>query len=149
MEKTLIPYSHTSTSSSPIGMTLTQFHCILLYRDRYIYTCQSSFSNVTSLSLLPFTNLHVNLPTPYSFLYPPYRVEAICVLNQQRVYEDLYNIRRDGALHALCMDPCDATMYTYQKHKVWIYTPYNETRLVVLDVPCIIIILLRNTIGLC
>ncbi|CAI8047134.1 Vacuolar protein sorting-associated protein 18 homolog, partial [Geodia barretti] len=70
-------------------MALTQFHCVLLYRDR---------------------------------------VEAICVLNQERVFEDIYNIRRDGALHALCMDPLELKMYTYQKHKVWTYTPFNETR---------------------
>ena len=58
-----------------------------------------------------------------------HRVEAICVLNQERVFEDIYNIRRDGALHALCMDPLELKMYTYQKHKVWTYTPFNETRL--------------------
>jgi hypothetical protein len=44
------------------------------------------------------------------------------------VFEDIYNIRRDGALHALCMDPLELKMYTYQKHKVWTYTPFNETR---------------------
>jgi hypothetical protein len=88
LEKTLIPYSH-SSSSSPIGMALTQFHCLLLYRDR---------------------------------------VEAICVLNQQRVFEDQYNVRRDGPLRALCMDPCDIKLYTYQKHKVWAYIPFKETR---------------------
>ena len=40
----------------------------------------------------------------------------------------MYNIRRDGALYALCMDPCDGRMYTYQKHKLWTYVPFNETR---------------------
>ena len=66
-------------------------------------------------------------PAPYSPLHLT-RVEAVCVLNQQRVFEDQYNMRRDGALRALCMDPCDVKMYTYQKHKVWAYTPFNETR---------------------
>lgn len=58
-------------------------------------------------------------------------MEAICVLNQQRVFEDMYNIRRDGALYALCMDQWDLKMYTYQKQKVWIYVPFNETRSVI------------------
>ena len=34
LEKTLIPYCHSSSSASPIGMALTQFYCLLLYRDR-------------------------------------------------------------------------------------------------------------------
>jgi hypothetical protein len=33
IEKTLIPYSQSTASASPIGMALTQFHCVLLYRD--------------------------------------------------------------------------------------------------------------------
>ena len=67
-----------------------------------------------------------------TFIYFSYhlRVEAICVLNQQRVFEDVYNIRRDGSLYTLCMDPCDNMMYTHQKHRVWIYSPCNESRLV-------------------
>ena len=58
-------------------------------------------------------------------------MEAICVLNQQRVFEDLYNIRRDGPLLTMCVDPCDGMMFTYQKHKVWNYVPFKETRSVV------------------
>jgi len=37
-DKTLIPYNSEQTSemSHPVGMALTQFHCVLLYRDRYV-----------------------------------------------------------------------------------------------------------------
>ena len=36
VEKTLIPYGHEDHSEvvAPIGMCLTEFHCLLLYRDR-------------------------------------------------------------------------------------------------------------------
>ena len=38
LEKTLIPYSSGSHSetSTPVGMALTEFHCLLLYRDRCV-----------------------------------------------------------------------------------------------------------------
>ena len=38
LEKTLIPYSSEQHSefTPPVGMALTQFHCILLYRDRLV-----------------------------------------------------------------------------------------------------------------
>ncbi len=37
-EKTLIPYSSEQKSevSYPVGLALTQFHCVLLYRDRWV-----------------------------------------------------------------------------------------------------------------
>ena len=36
VEKTLIPYGHEDHSEvvAPVGMCLTEFHCLLLYRDR-------------------------------------------------------------------------------------------------------------------
>ena len=81
----------------------------------------------TCMRLTAFIFLTISLALPLT-LPIIFRVEAICVLNQQRVYEDFYNIRRDSALLGLCMDPCDVNIYTYQKHRVWAYTPFNETR---------------------
>ena len=34
VEKTLIPYGSDLETSTPVGMALTEFHCLLLYRDR-------------------------------------------------------------------------------------------------------------------
>ncbi len=34
VEKSLIPYWSDSETSTPVGMALTEFHCLLLYRDR-------------------------------------------------------------------------------------------------------------------
>lgn len=89
----------------------------------YLPLSLSSFPHSLPPSLLlPF------LPILIPLLRPLFRVEAICVLNQQRVFEDLYNTRRDGPLYALCIDPCELKMYTYQKHKIWTYIPFNEAR---------------------
>ena len=34
VDKSLIPYWSDSETSTPVGMALTEFHCLLLYRDR-------------------------------------------------------------------------------------------------------------------
>lgn len=36
VEKILIPYGSDLETSTPVGLSLTEFHCILLYRDRYV-----------------------------------------------------------------------------------------------------------------
>lgn len=37
VEKSLIPYWSDSETSTPVGMALTEFHCLLLYRDRWVW----------------------------------------------------------------------------------------------------------------
>lgn len=69
-EKTLIPYSpDTHVEVTPVGMALTQFHCMLLYRDR-------SVGGATGCGLF------------HSICMCFCRVEAICILNQKKVFED-------------------------------------------------------------
>lgn len=75
LEKTLIPYSSGSHSetSTPVGMALTEFHCLLLYRDRCV---------CTSINIACCYDDHIH-----------FRVEAVCVLNQAKVFEDQVNVR--------------------------------------------------------
>ena len=77
-------------------------------------------------------------------------MEAICVLNQKKVFEDKSFSRvsmsvymcvhvnmhvfvyvpsqKDGPLYSMCMDPVTTTIYINQKLRAWTYTSYKETR---------------------
>ena len=80
-------------------------------------------------------------------------MEAICVLNKKKVFEDKSFSRvssswrecvcmcvmcmhvlttlpsqKDGPLYSMCMDPVTTTIYITQKLRALAYTSYKETR---------------------
>ena len=79
VEKELIPYSAEKNVelSPPVGMVLTQFHCVLLYRDRWVW-------------LLPDVCvwLYALASCLRNALNDICRVDAICVLNHKNVFQD-------------------------------------------------------------
>ncbi|KAL5480111.1 hypothetical protein EMCRGX_G023733 [Ephydatia muelleri] len=87
----LIPYTvEAYADTAPVvGVSLSEFHCLLLYRDK---------------------------------------VEATCVLNLKKVFDDQINVRRDGPLLGMCVDTINGVIYAHTKFKAFTYTPYKENR---------------------
>ena len=119
-EKTLIPYTSDThvEVASPVGMALTQFHCMLLYRDRSVGVARgagrlSLTMQDNNLVTKPRNGARTHSSSPPSPPLPPslppslpvcdYRVEAICVLNQKKVFEDKSYARVCGSVGRVTM----------------------------------------------
>ena len=61
--------------ATPIGLALTEFHCVLLFREKYVCVC---------VCLLLSLCLHM--------LFFP-RMVGICHLNNKKVFEEFFNVR--------------------------------------------------------
>ncbi|KAL5480113.1 hypothetical protein EMCRGX_G023735 [Ephydatia muelleri] len=88
-----------------------------------------------SKGLLPYSSKDssasgVLLTEYHYFLLFPDRVEAICVLNNEKVFEDKLNLKsqRDRTFLQMCSDPVYGVAYVYTKFRVFAYTPYKEGR---------------------
>ncbi|XP_023930234.1 vacuolar protein sorting-associated protein 18 homolog [Lingula anatina] len=92
-------------------------------------------SVTTDTKLMPYPKDDENKSKPIDIVLTefhvlilfPDRLKAICVLNEQLIFDDVY-AERHGVLQGLCKDPVRGTIWAYTDQSIFKYKITRETR---------------------
>ncbi|ESO97284.1 hypothetical protein LOTGIDRAFT_214111 [Lottia gigantea] len=93
-------------------------------------------SVLSNTKLIPYPKDKVDIGKPVSMVMTEFhvlilfadRLKAVCTLNEQTIYDDLFVNERFGKVLGICKDPIRGTIWTYTTNSVFKYRITHEDR---------------------